>query len=89
MAVNNHVYIADSSYLSYPKNSTTAQYQYEWYYWDNDNKVALDYVASELYDHQTDPGENTNIADIPENKDLVNDLSKALKDGWRAARPEQ
>lgn len=68
----------------------TDRYHYiEWYYWDNDNKVALDYVASELYDHQTDPGENTNIADIPENKDLVNDLSKALKDGWRAARPEQ
>lgn len=35
LAVNNHVYIADSRYLSYPKHSKTEQYQYEWYYWDN------------------------------------------------------
>ena len=35
LAVNNHVYIADSRYLSYPKHAKTEQYQYEWYYWDN------------------------------------------------------
>lgn len=35
LAVNNHVYIADSRYLSYPKHSKTEQYQYEWWYWDN------------------------------------------------------
>lgn len=35
LAVNNHVYVADSRYLSYPKHSKTEQYQYEWWYWDN------------------------------------------------------
>lgn len=35
LAVNNHVYIADSRYLSYPKHGKTEQYQYEWWYWDN------------------------------------------------------
>ena len=35
LGINNHVYIADSRFLSYPKNAKTEQYQYEWYYWDN------------------------------------------------------
>ena len=35
IGINNHVYIADSRYLSYPKNGKTEQYQYEWYYWEN------------------------------------------------------
>lgn len=35
LGVNNHIYIADSRYLSYPKHSKTEQYQYEWWYWDN------------------------------------------------------
>lgn len=35
IGINNHVYIADSRYLSYPKHAKTEQYQYEWYYWDN------------------------------------------------------
>lgn len=35
LAINNHVYVADSRYLSYPKNAKTEQYQYEWWYWEN------------------------------------------------------
>lgn len=35
IGINNHVYIADSRYLSYPKHAKTEQYQYEWWYWDN------------------------------------------------------
>lgn len=35
LGINNHVYIADSRYLSYPSHSKTEQYQYEWWYWDN------------------------------------------------------
>ena len=42
----------------------------------------------ELYDHQTDPAENVNIAGLAENKELVVKLSKMLKDGWNAAKPE-
>ena len=35
--------------------------------------------ATELYDHQSDPGENENVADKRENKRLVNELLKQLR----------
>jgi hypothetical protein len=65
----------------------TPQYHYvEWRTWDNDNKVSDELAAVELYDNQADPQENINIADLPENKELVRTLSQQLKAGWRAAR---
>ncbi len=42
-------------------------------------------VATELYDHQTDPNENANIAARPENKALIAQLSRELQSG-RAAQ---
>ncbi len=45
-------------------------------------------VGVELYDHQSDPEENVNVAGFAENKELIAKLSRMLKDGWRAARPE-
>ena len=41
----------------------------------------------ELYDHQNDPHERTNLADLPEHQPRVAELSKQLEQGWRAARP--
>ncbi len=41
----------------------------------------------ELYDHQSDPGENVNLANRPESKQRVAELSLQLKAGWRAAAP--
>ena len=35
LGINNHIYIADSRYLSYPKHAKTEQFQYEWWYWEN------------------------------------------------------
>ena len=35
LAINNNVYIADSRFKSYAKNSQTEDYQYEWYFWNN------------------------------------------------------
>ncbi|MDZ4797149.1 MAG: sulfatase, partial [Bryobacteraceae bacterium] len=43
--------------------------------------------AVELYDHQTDPQENTNIAGQPANADLVNRLMAQWKQGWPSAKP--
>lgn len=34
-----------------------------------------------LYDHENDPGENRNIADLPENAEVVADLAKRLNAG--------
>ncbi len=42
----------------------------------------------ELYDHRTDPEENINIANHPENKALVRQLSEQLQDGWRKVLPK-
>lgn len=39
-------------------------------------------VAVELYDHETDPGENVNLAAQPESKPIVDRLGKELKEKW-------
>ena len=42
--------------------------------------------AVELYDHQKDPQENTNIADDPANQELVKQLTQQWLAGWQAAQ---
>jgi arylsulfatase A-like enzyme len=44
--------------------------------------------AKELYDHQTDPQENTNIAKDPANAALVERLLEQWRKGWQGALPE-
>jgi len=61
----------------------TERYRYtEWL--DADGKA----VAVELYDYRKDPKGNVNIANLPENKELVSRLSKMLHAGWRGALPD-
>jgi len=43
--------------------------------------------AIELYDHQTDPQENTNIAKLPANAELVKRLMEQWRQGWQGANP--
>jgi iduronate 2-sulfatase len=43
--------------------------------------------AIELYDHQTDPQENVNIARQPANADLVKRLMEQWSKGWQGAKP--
>jgi arylsulfatase A-like enzyme len=43
--------------------------------------------AVELYDHQKDPQENTNIARDPANAELVKKLMTQWQQGWQGARP--
>ncbi|SUS08224.1 Iduronate sulfatase [uncultured Defluviicoccus sp.] len=45
--------------------------------------------AIELYDHQADPQENTNIATEPGNAALVQTLTAQWRAGWRAALPDE
>jgi len=45
------------------------------------------FVEYELYDHETDPKENANIAKRPENADLVKQLAEQLHEGWQGATP--
>jgi arylsulfatase A-like enzyme len=43
--------------------------------------------AIELYDHQTDPQENVNIAKDPANAELVKQLMAQWEKGWQGAKP--
>ena len=43
--------------------------------------------ARMLYDHQSDPGENVNISELPENREVVKQLSELLHAGWRSQIP--
>ncbi|MCO6457416.1 MAG: sulfatase [Pirellulaceae bacterium] len=43
-------------------------------------------MARELYDHQTDPAENTNLAGQPEHQQLVARLHVQLDAGWKAGQ---
>jgi len=43
--------------------------------------------ARMLYDHQADPYENVNVAELPANAELVRRLSGMLAAGWRQALP--
>ena len=43
--------------------------------------------AMELYDHQTDPQENTNLANLPANAALVERLVAQWRRGWQGALP--
>ena len=45
--------------------------------------------GKELYDYDLDPNETVNIAGLPENIELVTDLSEQLRAGWRAALPDR
>jgi len=45
-------------------------------------------TAVELYDEQTDPQENANIVNLPENTELVEKLTKQLLTGWQGAMPK-
>ncbi len=61
----------------------TERYRYvEWREWET-GKV----VARELYDHSQDADEMMNIAANPEHKSIVQDLSRTLTAGWKAALP--
>ena len=62
----------------------TERYRYtEWYNWET-----KEFAANELYDHNTDPGENRNIAGVHGNADLVKQLKLRIEAGWRNALPE-
>jgi len=63
----------------------TDRYRYvEW-----SQRFGAKLIDQELYDLQTDPDENVNIANRPENKKLVSQLSSQLWKGWGYAMPKQ
>lgn len=73
-------------YIGY--SMTTERYHYvQWHDWDQDTEQAGKQVAVELYDHQVDPDENTNIENLKGNSQILEQLSRQLRRGWRSAVP--
>ncbi len=61
--------------------------RYRFTVWVNQaNHTKVD--ALELYDHQSDPQENTNLAKRPEHAALVKELMAEWKNSWPAAKPK-
>ncbi|MBN1588087.1 MAG: sulfatase [Pirellulales bacterium] len=57
----------------------TPRWRYvEWFRWDAEKQTVGERVAQELYDHETDPGENVNVAGLAENGPTVERLAKQL-----------
>ena len=78
-----------AAFSQYPRGKAmgysmrTDRYRYtEW------GEPGTEPAGRELYDHQTDPNENLNLAGKPEHAELVSKLSRALKAGWRQAKPD-
>ena len=57
--------------------------RYRYTEWGNNGDL-----GQELYDYHVDPDETVNIAYLPENSELVAQLSEQLRAGWRAALPD-
>jgi len=83
-----------AAFSQYPRKSdgqalmgyTMRTDRYRFTVWvDRDDHTKVD--AIELYDHQTDPQENTNVAKDPANAELVKSLMKQWEGGWQAAKP--
>jgi iduronate 2-sulfatase len=73
-------------YIGY--SMTTERYHYvQWHDWDQGTEQAGKQVAVEMYDHKVDPDENTNIANLKGNSQILEQLSRQLRRGWRSAVP--
>jgi arylsulfatase A-like enzyme len=66
----------------------TDRYRYvEWYDWIKEENKTGALLHRELFDHQSDPQENTNIAQEKVHMALIESLSQQLKRGWRYSKP--
>jgi iduronate 2-sulfatase len=81
--------VKSAAFSQYPRGGKLMGYsmrtdRYRFTRWvDRDDASRVDSV--ELYDHESDPQENTNIAGEPANKELVERLTAQLLAGWKGA----
>ena len=80
-----------AAFSQYPRPGNVMGYsmrtdRYRYTEWIKEGK---DTVGIELYDYEKDPKGNVSVAHLPENKELVDKLSKQLHDGWKAVVPER
>jgi len=79
-----------AAFSQYPHGSFTGRSirtdRYRFTRW-TPTKKPTEVAGLELYHHQTDPAENTNVAGLLENAELIKRLSMQLDAGWREAFP--
>jgi iduronate 2-sulfatase len=74
-------------YMGYSIN--TDKYHYiEWFIWDHISGTKKGLVSAELFDRMKDPTEKKNVVNETSNAEIVKDLSRMLKEGWRRMIPE-
>ncbi len=69
-----------SAFSQFGQGNSMRTEQYRYTEWGNNGSLGL-----ELYDYYTDPNETVNIAHLPENEELVEQLSEKLHAGWQGA----
>ncbi|MCX8494966.1 MAG: sulfatase [Akkermansiaceae bacterium] len=80
-----------AAFSQYPRGAALMGYsmrtdKYRFTVWvDRKDHSKVD--ATELYDHEVDPQENTNIANEPANAALVAKLMEQWNKGWQGAKP--
>jgi len=75
LMLNIRARVKDFAIAKWMKGVTLIDDQYFYTEWHNDQKEG---VARMLYDHKVDPDENVNISELPQNAELVQNLSEKL-----------
>lgn len=73
-------------YMGYSINTHKHHY-IEWYTWNHKTGEKGDFINAELFDRINDPHEFKNVADELASKEIRDELSNQLTDGWKAALP--
>ena len=73
----------------YPMGYTIKTDQFRYTEWTQVSRNVKEVVARELYDHSIDLGENVNVAEDPNNAEVIARLSARLAAGWREALPPE
>lgn len=79
-----------AAFSQFPRRNTVEGYairtdRYRYVEWRDKKNGAV--TACELYDHQTDSDEATNLADQPGRAALLAEMARQLHAGWKAALP--
>lgn len=66
----------------------TDKYRYvEWYDWNKDNTRG-ELLSRQLFDHDSDPQENQDLANQAQYKKTIDKLAGMMADGWKKAIPQ-
>ncbi|MFC1551574.1 sulfatase [Candidatus Latescibacterota bacterium] len=74
----------DAVFSRWIKGDTVTTKRYQYTQWRNEDGGPV--TARMLYDHDTDPDENVNVAENPKYARAAAEMSKMLADGWKSVK---